>query len=126
MVNGSLGKVVDFKPLDRSDDAQDRSACITPGATWPVVMFTNGMKMTIAPEDFTVNNAMGEVEARRSQVISITTFKSNSLIFGEKVPLILAYALSVHKSQGQTLERLRVDLRRTFEKGQGAGFVTNI
>jgi len=100
LVNGSLGKVVDFKPLD-SNDGQDRSAYIPPGATWPVVMFTNGMKMTIAPEDFTVNNAMGEVEARRSQV-----------------PLILAYALSVHKSQGQTLERLRVDLRRTFEKGQ--------
>ena len=25
----------------------------------------------------------------------------------------------MHKSQGQTLERVRVDLRRTFEKGQG-------
>lgn len=52
--------------------------------------------------------------------------KSNySLIFGVKVPLILAYALSVHKSQGQTLERLRVDLRRTFEKGQGMCFAKN-
>ncbi len=65
--------MVDFGPLDRSDDAQERSAYIPPDVTWPVVMFTNGMKMTIAPEDFTVNNAMGEVEARRSQVISITT-----------------------------------------------------
>ena len=25
----------------------------------------------------------------------------------------------MHKSQGQTLERVRVDLRNTFEKGQG-------
>ncbi|KAL7412222.1 hypothetical protein BDY24DRAFT_342141, partial [Mrakia frigida] len=29
-----------------------------------------------------------------------------------------AWALSVHKSQGQTLERVRVDLQRTFECGQ--------
>jgi ATP-dependent DNA helicase PIF1 len=35
-----------------------------------------------------------------------------------QVPLILAWALSVHKSQGQTLERVKVDMKSTFEKGQ--------
>ncbi|KAL4268423.1 ATP-dependent DNA helicase PIF1 [Pleurotus pulmonarius] len=44
---------------------------------------------------------MGEMEASRVQI-----------------PLIHAWALSVHKSQGQTLDRVKVDLRRTFEKGQ--------
>jgi ATP-dependent DNA helicase PIF1 len=64
-------------------------------------MFTNGSQRLCVPEEFTVNGALGNVEASRTQV-----------------PLILAWALSVHKSQGQTLQRVRVDLRNTFEKGQ--------
>lgn len=35
----------------------------------------------------------------------------------EQLPLILCYALSIHKSQGQTIQRLRVDLRNVFEAG---------
>ncbi|KAF8634433.1 hypothetical protein AX15_000883 [Amanita polypyramis BW_CC] len=101
LVNGSLGKVIEFKPLDRSDDPHNRSDYIPPGELWPVVKFTNGRVMAIAPQDFTVNNATGGVEAQRTQI-----------------PLILAYALSIHKSQGQTLERVKIDLKRTFEKGQ--------
>lgn len=117
LVNGSVGQVVRFST---SEEAM-RTA--TPIATeeglkgglstkselpanydnsqWPVVRFTCGREILCVPTEFTVDNADGGIEARRRQV-----------------PLILAWALSVHKSQGQTLERVKVDLGRTFEKGQ--------
>lgn len=69
---------------------------------WPLVTFTNGMEILCAPVNFTAEGLRGNTEALRMQV-----------------PLILAWALSVHKSQGQTLSRVKVDLGETFEKGQG-------
>ncbi|KAG1874230.1 PIF1-like helicase-domain-containing protein [Suillus tomentosus] len=122
LVNGSVGQVIRFST---SEEAMQTA---TPIATeeglkggpstkselpanydnsqWPVVRFTCGKEILCVPTDFTVDNADGGVEARRRQV-----------------PLILAWALSVHKSQGQTLERVKVDLGRTFEKGQGKSFL---
>jgi len=55
----------------------------------------------VTPEKWAIELPDGEVQASRHQV-----------------PLILAYALSIHKAQGQTLERVKVDLGRVFEKGQ--------
>lgn len=117
LVNGSVGQVIRFSTLQEAshnstdigteDGAKGNKAEALKeierysDARWPVVRFTNGRELVCVPADFTVNNAMGEMEARRRQV-----------------PLILAWALSVHKSQGQTLERVKVDLACTFEKGQ--------
>lgn len=136
MVNGSVGKVIDFlttreaiqraiavaeingrerldtrtnqgaeenipvkpaPPLRRINDAQ-----FSPTQKWPLVQFTNGRTLLCAPLEFSVEGFMGNCEAHRLQV-----------------PLILAWALSIHKSQGQTLERVKVNLARVFEKGQG-------
>ena len=118
-MNGSIGQVVEFATPKEAfqsgtriaqvedDKKQDGNFNINQeilenNYKWPVVKFTNGERLVVTPVDFTVNNGDGEtVMAKRLQL-----------------PLILAWALSIHKSQGQTLERVRVDLRRAFEKGQ--------
>ncbi|KAK9323301.1 PIF1-like helicase-domain-containing protein [Lipomyces orientalis] len=72
---------------------------------WPLVRFTlpdaTIRDMLILTETWKIELPNGEIQAQRSQV-----------------PLILAWALSIHKAQGQTLERVKVDLGRVFEKGQ--------
>ena len=82
----------------RGSTAEERTA-------WPLVEFNlpNGAKQQLLcePREWTVELPNGEVQASRTQV-----------------PLILAWALSIHKAQGQTLARVRVDLTKAFEKGQ--------
>lgn len=75
------------------------------GQSWPYVRFLlpdgTTRDLLVQPETWTLEDAEGRTEASRSQV-----------------PLILAWALSIHKSQGQTLEWVKVDLARVFERGQ--------
>lgn len=72
---------------------------------WPLVRFAladgSSRDLLCQKESWKIELPNGEVQASRNQV-----------------PLILAWALSIHKAQGQTLERVKVDLGKIFEKGQ--------
>ena len=69
----------------------------------PVVKFTNGIETTIYP-DCTVSE-FGET-------------RPYSLISRTQIPLMAAWAMTIHKSQGMTLSRVIVDLGESFEEGQ--------
>ncbi|KAI7957706.1 hypothetical protein MJO29_005923 [Puccinia striiformis f. sp. tritici] len=123
LVNGSVGIVIGFE-TDRSsnplnDDGQHDLQTTKKSKTgindyfepintdsnqvklWPKVKFTSGQTILLIPHEFEHENSQGEVIGVRQQV-----------------PLILAWALSIHKSQGQSLDRVKIDLGRAFEAGQ--------
>jgi len=133
LVNGSLGKIIGFMSENQFDNYQEREDFqSTQGGSlidddipiakskskltvdlegtgsasrFPVVRFAISDGTTrdylCKREQWSVEQPGGEVQASRSQI-----------------PLILAWALSIHKAQGQTLERVKVNLSRAFEKGQ--------
>jgi len=68
-------------------------------AGFPIVKFSSGHTLTIGPEEWNIELG-GSIMATRKQV-----------------PLNLAWALSVHKSQGMTIEKLVVSLEKSFEYG---------
>lgn len=67
----------------------------------PVVETLNGKKIIAAPESWSVEEN-GKVLARITQI-----------------PLRLAWAITIHKSQGMTLDAAEIDLSGAFEEGMG-------
>lgn len=88
-VNGSLGVVVDFEP----------------GTNYPVVRFHDrhgrGREVVMQPDTWESRDG----ETKRASITQI--------------PLRLAWAITVHKSQGMTLDAARIDLRKAFVEGMG-------
>ncbi len=68
----------------------------------PVVRLNSGREVVAEPEEWIIEDETGDVLASY-----------------EQLPLCLAWAITIHKSQGMTLDAAEIDLSRTFELGQG-------
>ncbi|KAF7815759.1 ATP-dependent DNA helicase PIF1-like [Senna tora] len=92
LVNGTTGEVVGFSQAEDYDE-------IFPHPLLPIVKFDSGVTMVVEPELWTLMDG-DEVVAWRKQI-----------------PLILSWALSIHKCQGMTLERVHTNLAKAFGCG---------
>lgn len=72
-----------------------------PVTDYPVVKFLSGKTITMQPESWEQRDG----DKKRASI--------------SQIPLRLAWAITVHKSQGMTLDAARVDLRKAFVEGMG-------
>ena len=71
------------------------------GTEYPIVDFLNGRTVTMAPDTWEQRDG----DKKRASI--------------SQIPLRLAWAITVHKSQGMTLDAARIDLRKAFVPGMG-------
>jgi ATP-dependent DNA helicase PIF1 len=71
------------------------------GSEYPVVEFQNGKTVTMQPDTWELRDG----DKKRASITQI--------------PLRLAWAITVHKSQGMTLDAAKIDLRKAFIEGMG-------
>lgn len=132
--NGTMGELIGFAAVKVDDSSKDKNdALINEGSEelsandstnvkagtktkekvkaktkkpapqkMPVVRLNTGREVVAEPEEWMIEDESGEVLASYLQV-----------------PLCLAWAITIHKSQGMTLDAAEIDLSRTFELGQG-------
>ncbi len=72
-----------------------------PSTEYPIVEFYNGRTVTMQPETWELRDG----DKKRASI--------------SQIPLRLAWAITVHKSQGMTLDAARIDLRKAFVEGMG-------
>jgi ATP-dependent DNA helicase PIF1 len=106
LVNGSQGVVIGFQEqeckIKHYDWETKKSRSSMQKLVLPVVRFTNGIRKVIEPVEWNAKIPYTNiVQASRQQI-----------------PLILSWAITIHKSQGQTIERLKIDCRNIFSEGQ--------
>jgi ATP-dependent DNA helicase PIF1 len=72
-----------------------------PTTEYPLVQFQNGRTVSMIPDSWELRDG----DKKRASITQI--------------PLRLAWAITVHKSQGMTLDAAQIDLRKAFVEGMG-------
>jgi len=72
-----------------------------PATDYPIIEFRNGKVVSMSPDTWEQRDG----DKKRASI--------------SQIPLRLAWAITVHKSQGMTLDAARMDLRRAFVEGMG-------
>jgi hypothetical protein len=72
-----------------------------PYTDYPIIEFKNGKTVSMIPDTWELRDG----DKKRASITQI--------------PLRLAWAITVHKSQGMTLDAARIDLRKAFVEGMG-------
>ncbi|GES91983.1 pif1 helicase Pfh1 [Rhizophagus clarus] len=105
LVNGTKGVVIGWFSVNNWEFYDDIPDVLTEDESLlPVVKFINGQTKIVPPFEWKLETKFKEkVEKVASRL---------------QIPLMLCWAISIHKSQGHTLERVKVNLDRTFENGQ--------
>lgn len=86
--------------IDGEDESE--STALVSTDRYPVIKLNNGRQVIAEGEEWVVEDENGEILASYTQI-----------------PLTLAWAITIHKSQGMTLDAAEIDLSKTFELGQG-------
>ncbi len=90
IINGSLGIIRGFSPRKN----------------FPIVEFSDNKIITVGPEDWLLERFN---DTNKQTVIDAEM---------QQIPLILAWAITIHKSQGLTLDKISCDLSDSFSAGQ--------
>lgn len=121
LVNGSRGVIVGFS----LDSVLVKFTC---GTTERIkkTIWTLEMLKQIADEHITHPKLPSEITAAKILADELKTYgikadpNTATIITASRrqYPLVLAWAITIHKSQGQSIDRLSVNLSRTFAAGQ--------
>jgi len=96
LVNGSIGVV-------------ERVGSGTVGTGYVDVLFANGQRHSITKSKWEIKEDELGIDGK---------IRSKSIAKREQIPLCLAWATTVHKSQGSTINRAEVDVSEAFTAGQ--------